>query len=147
MPTDPDTQPGACLDSGAETPTRAPMTDTDKLINTHSHTRGEIKPKRGGKRVGAGRKKGVKNKKTLLFEAMTDFQKVAAKNAPAVFEALAAEAKKGESWAVKLFIDKIVPNAQPEGDKKVGNFGIQIVINDMKGEDVIDGVWEEKEAE
>jgi hypothetical protein len=121
-----------------ETPPRPPIESGNNLINTQSHMRGEIKPKRGGKRPGAGRKKGVKNKKTLLFEAMTDFQKVAAKNAPAVFEALAEEAKKGESWAVKLFIDKIVPNAQPEGDKKIGNFGIQIVINDMK-EAVIEG--------
>ena len=137
-------QDSVSIQDQEQTP-RPPLSDSQSLIKPQSHTGGK---KRGGKRIGAGRKKGVKNKKTLLFEAMTDFNRIAAKSAPAVFEALVTEAIKGEQWAVKLFMDKIVPNAQPIVETKGAFGGIQIVINDMKNPTVegrvINGMQEEE---
>jgi len=130
----------------------------DKLNNTHSHTRGEIDqegteaitaPKRRGRPKGqGGRKKGSKNKSTLLQEAIKgNWRRLASQNAKDVFKELAKQAKAGEPWAVKLFMDKLVPNAVDEKDIARGDLGITIVINDMKEEKEVieDAVWQEKE--
>jgi len=113
------------------------MSTDDNLINTQSHM---VRKKRGGKRVGAGRKVGSKSGTTLLSAAIRDdFTRLARKRSRKVFETLANKAEAGESWAVKLFLDKLLPNAQTEHTIQKGDFGIQIIIGDMKEETVIEG--------
>ena len=130
------------------------MTDTDKFIQTQSHKGEENraietanKPKRP--KTG-GRKKGSKNKATLLREAVADkFTGMASKgrNAEKVFEKLFEKAQEGDMAAIKLVLDKFVPNADRGNEQKVKDFGIQIVINDMKEPEISEKVIEHDNAD
>ena len=123
---------------------RPPVRVDDSLNNPHLHTgeesgeshphkRGEIAEK--GKR---GRPKGSKNKTTLLQEAIkNDFTRLARRRSRAIFEKLTEEAMNGEAWAIKLFMDKIIPNASNEDQVRTGDFGITINISPMEKEKVI----------
>ena len=122
QPIDAETAPG--------TPPRPPVGTDQSLIQTQPHTGGEKKNK-------GGRPKGSKSKTTLLSEAIAnDFTRLARSNSRKVFKTLADKAIEGEPWAVKLFMDKVVPNAQPVVETGMKDFGIQIIINDMKSPQV-----------
>ena len=57
-----------------------------------------------------GRPKGVKNKLTLLKEAInSDWEDIARRDARAVFEVLAEKAKDGDTACIKMFLDRAVP--------------------------------------
>jgi hypothetical protein len=45
-------------------------------------------------------------------------------------------AQEGDMQAIKMVVDKFVPNADRSTEQKVRDFGIQIVINDMKSPEV-----------
>ena len=127
--------------TGAETGPRPPVTDTDRLINPQSHTGQEIE-KRGRGRpkgsTGKGRPAGSKNKTTLLKAAIADdFTRLARKESRAVFQKLAEMAKGGDQAMIKLFMDKVLANAAPEGVVTKGDFGINIVISDMRPEEKV----------
>jgi len=99
--------------------------------NTEKVTKSITKRKRGG------RPKGAKNRTTLLSEAIkNDFTRLARSRSRKIFEKLTEEAINGEPWAVKLFMDKVLPNATDESAQQKGDFGIQIVINDMKAPEI-----------
>ena len=130
------------IDTDQEAP-RPPIEIDDDLNHTQSHMAGEnsekpsktrskaLSEKGGGKP--RGRPKGSKNNTTLLQEAIkNNFTKLAKQRSRKIFEKLTEEAIAGEPWAIKLFMDKIIPNASNEVEQKVKDFGIQIVINDMK---------------
>jgi len=133
-PIDAETAPG--------TPPRPPVGTDQSLIQTQPHTGGEKKNK-------GGRPKGSKSKTTLLSEAIAnDFTRLARSNSRKVFKTLADKAIEGEPWAVKLFMDKIIPNASREQEVKTGDFGITINISSMERSEIKevieDGVWEEE---
>jgi len=120
------------------------------LNDTQSHTRGEI-TNRGRKRVqdkraNNGRPKGAKSKKTVLAEMVgEDFYKIAKKQFNEVAQMLFDKAIiEKDVTAAKIIMDKILPNAavEKEGEKRK-DFGINIIINDMKAvsikEDIEDG--------
>ena len=91
-----------------------------------------------------GRPPGSKNRTTLLQEAIrNDFTRLAKRRSKKIFEILTEKAMEGDPAMIKLFMDKIMPNAQVEGERPRGDFGINIVITDMKGveikEDIEDG--------
>lgn len=89
------------------------------------------------KRKRGGRPKGAKNRTTLLSEAIkNDFTRLARSRSRKIFEKLTEQAMEGEPWAVKLFMDKVLPNATEESAQRKGDFGIQIVINDMKAPEI-----------
>jgi hypothetical protein len=109
-----------------------PLRVVDNSLNhTHSHTGGEIKKR------GRGRPKGSKNGRALLQAAINeDWTRLAKRRSRKVFEVLSEKAIEGEPWAVKLFMDKILPNAQPKDQPRDKGFGgVQIIINDIKSED------------
>ena len=141
--------PGPVIDTD-QTP--RPLIETDdKLITAQSHMVGE-KRKRGRPKgtTGAGRPPGSKNKLSLLKEAIAqDFVNLAKRESKAVFKVLAQKAKEGDPAMIKLFLDKVLPNAQTETQAVRGDFGINIVINDMRTEEKVieDAVWEEKEEQ
>ena len=128
----------APLDHSLETPPRGIQPDMELSINTQSQTgeeNHETSPKSLKERNKGGRPKGSKSKTTLLSEAIAnDFTRLARSNSRKVFKTLADKAIEGEPWAVKLFMDKIVPNAQPIVETRGAFGGIQIIINDMKPE-------------
>lgn len=101
----------------------------NELNQTNSHTRGEIPVKRG-----RGRPKGSKNGRALLQAAINeDWTRLAKRRSRKIFEVLTEKAISGDMQAIKLFMDKILPNAQSEVHKtSAGTFDLQIVINDMK---------------
>ena len=92
----------------------------------------------------AGRPKGSKNKSTLLVEAIKgDFFKIAKTQAPAVFAKLTEKALEGDVACMKIFIDKLLPNATDAQDAlKRGDLGINIVISDMKSVNIEEKVIE-----
>jgi len=126
---------------------RPPAGTDDKLIHDHSHNEGENQQKESKsliKKNKGGRPKGSKSKTTLLSEAIAnDFTRLARSNSRKVFKTLADKAIEGEPWAVKLFMDKVVPNAQPVVETGMRDYGIQIVINDMKSPQIEGRVIEE----
>ena len=103
------------------------------------------------------RKKGSKNLKTIAKEAIgqDEFYKIARRKqggAKDVIEMLFAKAiAEQDVTAAKIIVDKLMPNAQTEGDKVRGDFGITINISDMKGvsvkEDIQDAEYEKVDAE
>ena len=147
------------IDTDQEAP-HPPIEIDDDLNHSQSHMAGEneveapVKPSKelsqegGGRKRGSsgeatdaptgglkkrGRPKGSKNASTMLQEAIkNNFTKLAKQRSRKIFEKLTEEAIAGEPWAIKLFMDKIIPNASNEVEQKVKDFGIQIVINDMK---------------
>ena len=103
-----------------------------------------------------GRKKGSKNKSTLLREALRgDFDNMLQQKAKAIFNVVADQALDGCRQSQKLILDRVVPTVHAESDKKDGNkFDGGIVINigsleDSKAvtidQDVSDGSFEEIE--
>ena len=107
---------------------RPPLGDGDSLNNSQPHTGGEIR-KKGGKRPGAGRPKGSKNLSTLAREGIGDkFVSIGmkGKRAEKVFEKLFEMAQEGDIQAIKMVVDKFVPNADKAAGEKVKDFGIQI---------------------
>lgn len=103
-----------------------------------------------------GRKKGAKNKSTLLKEALRgDFDVMLQNKAKAIFNVVADQALEGCRQSQKMILDRVVPTVHAESDKKDGNkFDGGIVINigsleDSKAvtidQDVSDGDFEELE--
>jgi hypothetical protein len=102
---------------------------------------------RNGKAVNkGGRPRGSKNKSTILAEAIRgDFEKSLRTNFKAIMSVLIAEAKGGNMEAIKLLFNKAIPNAGVKEEVKDRDFGVNIVIQDMRTEvkpvegEVIDG--------
>ena len=79
-----------------------------------------------------GRPAGSKNKSTILQEAIKgNFERSLKRNFQDVMGALIREAKDGNIAAIKLLMDKVIPNAQTEGERKTGDMIVQISISDM----------------
>lgn len=99
---------------------RPPVQADEKLNFTQSPT-------------GRGRPKGSKNRTTLLQEAIkNDFTRLAKMRSRKIFEKLTEEAMRGEPWAVKLFMDKLLPNADAGDGMLRGGVTVEINISDMK---------------
>ena len=80
-----------------------------------------------------GRPKGSKNRSTILQEAIRgNFERSLKRNFADIMKVMIEKAKEGDVQMIKLLMDKVLPNAQNEREQKVSDFGIQIVINDMK---------------
>ena len=121
------------VQSGSDTP-RPPVVDRDKHeLDTNSQEGGKSRNK-------GGRPKGSKNRTTLLREAIqNDFTRLAKHRSRKIFEKLTECAMEGEPWAVKLFMDKLMPNAGNEGDQMLkGGVTVNISIEDMKPRETID---------
>ena len=90
------------------------------------------------KRKFNGRKKGTKNLKTIAKESIAtdDFYKLAQRKVGGlkdVYEVLFAKAvAEQDMQAIKIIMDKVMPNAQVEKDGIKGDLGIVINIGDMK---------------
>lgn len=123
----------------SEKPPRPLHVVDNELDQTHSHTGGEIEPKRRGR----GRPKGSKNGRALLQAAINeDWTRLAKRRSRKVFEVLTEKAISGDIQAIKLFMDKILPNAQNEvHPTQNGGMGVQIIIRSMEREEdkTIDG--------
>ena len=97
----------------------------------------ELKPKID-KRKFNGRKKGTKNLKTIAKESIAtdDFYKLAQRKVGGlkdVYEVLFAKAvAEQDMQAIKIIMDKVMPNAQIEKDGATKDLGIVINIGDMK---------------
>lgn len=104
----------------------------DNSDQRHTHTGGEISVKRG-----RGRPKGSKNGRALLQAAINeDWTRLAKRRSRKIFEVLTEKAISGDMQAIKLFMDKILPNAQNEVQPSENGWtGVQIIIGDMKRED------------
>ena len=80
-----------------------------------------------------GRPFGSKNKTTLLAEAIkNDFTKLAKVRSRAIFETLTEKAIEGDVACIKIFMDKLLPNAGHEQMMRPTDLGITINISDMK---------------
>ena len=75
-----------------------------------------------------GRPAGSKNKSTILQEAIKgNFERSLKRNFQDVMGALIREAKDGNIAAIKLLMDKVIPNAQVEGEMKTGEIEVAAV--------------------
>lgn len=115
-----------------------------------------VKPGTGNR--GMGRKKGSKNKSTLLREALTnDFEAQLQTNFKAVIETVINQAiNEGCRQSQKLIIDRVVPTVHAESTKDKNPFagGISIVIGSLEQQksvtvspDIVDAEYEELEQE
>lgn len=121
------------------------MTDTDKLIQTPTHTRGEIKRK-------PGRPVGSKAKNETKRAMKRQFARVVK---PGVFrdivQKVADQALKGDINSQKLIFEYGMLKPSQEVESQARDFGITINIGSMEDktievkEDIEDGVWEEEE--
>ena len=90
------------------------------------------------KRKFNGRKKGTKNLKTIAKEAIVtdEFYKLAQRKVGGlkdVYEVLFAKAVgEQDMQAIKIIMDKVMPNAQIEKEGAIKDLGIVINIGDMK---------------
>ena len=124
---------------------------TDTVLSQKAIRNGAtvVRPKLPVKKNRGGRPKGSKNKNTLMTDAFkdgikSDFFKQVKKNAPKIFEGLMEAAIEKEPWAVKLVMDKLMPNAADASDAlKRGDLGINIVISDMKSVNIEEKVIED----
>lgn len=110
----------------------------------------------GAQGIAPGRKKGSKNKSTILREALTnDFEEQLQTNFKRVIEVVCSQAVEGCRQSQKLLLDRVIPTVHAESDKdKGGKFsgGISITIGTLEPTqsisvtpDVIDGDYEEIE--
>ncbi len=100
----------------------------NELNQTHSHTEGEIPVKRG-----RGRPKGSKNGRALLQAAINeDWTRLAKRRSRKIFEVLTEKAISGDIQAIKLFMDKILPNAQPKDQPIEKGYGVTYCHHDLK---------------
>lgn len=104
--------------------------------------------------IAPGRKKGSKNKSTILREALTnDFEQQLQQNFKQVIEVVISQAiNEGCRQSQKLLLDRVIPTVHAESEKdKGGKFsgGISITIGTLEPQtvtvtpDVIDGDYEE----
>ena len=121
-----------------ETPPRPPMESGNNLINTQSHTGGEIKRR--------GRPKGsVANKQTREAMKRQFSRVITPKKFASMVELVYNQAMDGDKKSQGLIFEYGMIKPGMEVDQPRGGIGIQIVINDMKDENVIeDGVWQEE---
>ena len=83
---------------------------------------------KSNKNLSPGRPKGAKNKTTLFKEAMKGhFEELLEREGEKVFLACVQKAKEGDTTAMKLIMDRIIPVADVTGVK--GNGQTQVVIN------------------
>lgn len=84
----------------------------------------------------AGRKKGSKNKSTLLREALQgQFDDMLQQKARQIFDVVADQALDGCRQSQKLILDRIVPTVHAVGDKDEKNKfagGVTVVIGDLQ---------------
>ena len=102
---------------------------------------------------GMGRKKGSKNKSTLLKEALRgDFDKMLTQKAAQIFNVVADQALDGCRQSQKMILDRVVPTVHAESDKDKNPFanGINITIGSFEqsksvkvSPDIVDAEYEE----
>jgi len=117
-----------------------PLRVVDNSLNhAHSHMGGEIEPVKRGR----GRPKGSKNGRALLQAAINeDWTRLAKRRSRKVFEVLTEKAISGDIQAIKLFMDKILPNAKNEVQpSEKDGMGVQIIIRSLEREEekTVDG--------
>lgn len=114
-------------------------------------------PAKAGNR-GMGRKKGSKNKSTLLREALTnDFEQELQKDFLQVVRVVLDQAKDGCRQSQKLILDRVVPTVHATSDKDDKNKlagGVTILIGSLEDQtavkvspDIVDAEYEELEQE
>lgn len=91
----------------------------------------------GGPRgIKPGRKKGAKNKSTLLREALNnDFEEQLQKDFSKVVGVVIKQAKSGCRQSQKLLLDRVIPTIHAESDKDKGSpfsGGVQIFIGSLE---------------
>jgi len=85
-----------------------------------------------------GRPAGSKNKTTMLAEAIKgDFEKSLKANFRVIMNVLIEKAKEGDMQAIKMLLDKSMPNAQHEQERSVKDYGINITISDMSSKEIV----------
>ena len=108
--------------------------------------------------AGMGRKKGSKNKSTLLREALTnDFEQQLQENFRDVITTVMNQAiNEGCRQSQKLILDRVIPTVHAESEKDAKNpfaGGISITISNLENQtvtvvpDVVDGDYTEIEQE
>ena len=94
----------------------------------------------GEKGISPGRKKGSKNKSTILREALTNnFEDQLQEKFALVIETVINQAiNEGCRQSQKLLIDRIIPTVHAESDKDVGGFtgGISITKSSLENQTV-----------
>ena len=126
------------LTKRANLDTPRPPNDTGVDVDSATFPDEGGNPKKIDRRKFNGRKKGTKNLKTIAKEAIVtdDFYKLAKRKTGGlkdVYEVLFAKAVgEQDMQAIKIIMDKVMPNAQPEREGIKGDFGITINISDMK---------------
>ena len=81
-----------------------------------------------------GRPKGAKNKTTLFKEAMKGhFEDLLLKDGEKVFKACVEKAMEGDTTAMKLIMDRIIPVADVTGTKGSGQTQVVINVEGMQG--------------
>lgn len=88
-----------------------------------------------------GRPPGAKNKTTLFKEAMRDgFEEKLMTDGKKVFDACVAKAIEGDTTAMKIIMDRIIPVADVTGNNGSGKTSVVINVQGMETNiDVIDG--------
>ena len=90
-----------------------------------------------GNKVSKGRRKGSKNKATILRETMTNKTNITlSKKTPKVLKVVLEAAIKGDLQAAKMILDRTIPiRKATEGDEEKNNV-VQVVINNLTRENV-----------
>jgi len=108
--------------------------DTDVGTNVATRIGGE-------KGISPGRKKGSKNKSTLLREALTnDFEEQLQKDFTKVVKVVMEQAISGCRQSQKLILDRVVPTVHAESDKDNKNKfagGVSIYIGSLEDQTAI----------
>lgn len=98
-----------------------------------------------------GRPPGSKNKTTLFKEAMREgFEKKLMKDGYKVFDACVQKALEGDTTAMKIIMDRVVPVADVQKDISNGKFNVNINISGFEPQVEIieaeDAEWEETDG-
>ena len=104
----------------------------------------------GDKGIAPGRKKGSKNKSTLLREALTnDFEEQLKTNFIKVVNVVLEQAVDGCRQSQKLILDRVIPTVHAESDKDKNPFagGISITIGSLEQQTAVKVIPEPLDAE
>jgi len=113
------------------------MTDTNNLINPHTHIRGEkeVTVKRK-----AGRPKGsVANKQTREAMKRQFSRVITPKKFALMVEKVYEQGMEGDKASQRLVFENGMIKPGMEGDSQSRDYGVQIVINSMEGPKEIEG--------
>lgn len=125
-----------------------PVTTTEKTDLVPRNSNGQLKP---GAKLGRGRRKGSKNKSTILREAMQEKTSIRlSKQTPKVLQVVLDAAKAGDLQAAKMILDRTIPIRKASEGEDNANTSVHITISNLTRENVaesLQGVTLEGELE